>query len=66
MSGLRLLQDHLNSLESFLLVIELSANHIVEMLTVLSSLVSQIIEHLFGAEVLTSDFLGVHESLANG
>ena len=36
------------------------------MLTVLTCLVAQVVEHLFGAEVLTGDLLGVHEALTHG
>ena len=66
MGGLRLGQDHLDTLQSLLLVVELSSDHIIEMLTILPRLVPQIIEHLLGAKVLTSDFLGVHKALSDG
>ena len=36
------------------------------MITVLSGLIAEIVEHLLGSEVLTSNLLGVHETLANG
>ena len=60
MGGLRLLKDHFDSLETLLLVVELSANHIVKMLTVLSRFIPQVVEHLLRSKVLTSNFLGVH------
>ena len=53
-------------MEALLLVIKLSADHIIEVITVLSGLISQIIKHLLGSEVLTSNLLGVHEALADG
>ena len=36
------------------------------MITVLSGLISQIVEHLLGSEVLASNFLGIHEALTDG
>ena len=53
-------------MEALLLVIQLSADHIIEVITVLSGLITEVVEHLLGAEVLTSDLLGVHEALADG
>ena len=35
------------------------------MLAVLSGLIAQVVEHLFRTKVLTSNFLGVHQSLAH-
>ena len=66
LSGLRFVEDHFNALEPIFFVGELTTNHIVEVLTVLSGLIAQVVEHLLGAQVLTSNFLGVHESLSGG
>ena len=63
--GLRLIQDHFDSLHAVLLVVELTSENVIEMLTVLSCFVAQIIEHLFRSEIITSDFLGVHETLTS-
>lgn len=53
-------------MKALLLIIELSTDHVVEMLTVLPGLISQVVEHLFGSKVLTGNFLSVHQALAHG
>ena len=63
--GDRLLQEHLDTLEAFFLIVELAPDHIIADFAVLSSLVAQVVEHLFGAEVLAGHLLCVHEALAN-
>ena len=65
MGGLRLGEDHFDPLQSLLLVVELSPDHIVEMLAVLPRLVPQVVQHLFGAEIFPGDLLGVHKSLSH-
>ena len=59
------MKKHFDSLETFLLVIEFTANNIIANFTVLSGFIAQIVEHLFRSEVLTRYFLGVHETLSN-
>ena len=61
-----LLQKHLDSLQSFSLVIELSADDLVVQLSVLSGLVSEIFEHLVRSKVLVVNLLSVHKSLLDG
>ena len=65
LSGLRLLKDHLNSLETLLFVIELTSEHIIQMFTVLTRLISQVVEHLLRAEILTSNLLSIHQALTD-
>jgi hypothetical protein len=49
LSGLGLLKEHLDSLEAFTFIVEFATDNIVTDFAVLPSLVSQIVEHLFGA-----------------
>lgn len=51
-------------MESVFFVGELTTDHIVEVFAVLSGLIAKVVEHLFGTQVLTSNFLGVHQSLS--
>lgn len=58
-----LLEDHFETLKSLFFVLELTANDLVVDFSVLTSLVSQVVEHLLWAQVIPSDFLCVHEAL---
>ena len=64
MSGLRLLEDHLYSLESLLFVSQLSSNDVIVDLSVLTSFVPEVIEHLFWSHIVSVNFLNVHETLS--
>ena len=65
MGSLRLLEDQLDSLESLLLILELSANDIVVDLSVLAGLVAEVVQHLLWGEIIPVDLLDVHESLSH-
>lgn len=65
LGGNRFLEQHLDALEAFLFVVELAPDHIIADFAVLSRLVAQVVEHLFGTQVLPGHFLGVHEALSN-
>ena len=58
-----LLEDHFETLKSLFFVLELTANDLVVDFSVLTSLVSQVVEHLLWAQVISGDFLCVHEAL---
>lgn len=60
-----LLEEHFNPLESFLLVVELTADNFVAQLSVCSGLAAQVVQHLLGTEILPCYLLGVHQSLAD-
>ena len=60
-----LIKDHFNSLETVFLVSELPSQVVIKMLAVLSGLIAQVVEHLLGPKVLTSNFLCVHQSLTH-
>jgi hypothetical protein len=60
-----LLQEHLNPLEALTLVSEFTSNDIIAHLAVLARLILQIVKHLLGAEVVSSNLLSVHVLLAN-
>ena len=61
-----LLKKHLDSLESFSLVIKLSSQNLVVKFSVLSCLVSKVFQHLVRAKVLARHLLDVHHSLLDG
>jgi len=61
-----LLEKHLDSLESFSLIIELSSKNFVVELSVLSCLISKVLEHLVRAKVLARHLLDVHHTLLDG
>jgi hypothetical protein len=63
LGSLRLCENHLDALIALFFVVELSFKSVSEVITVLAGLVTEVVQHLLGAEVLTSDFLGVHEAL---
>jgi hypothetical protein len=65
LGGNRLLQEHLDPLEAFFLIVELASNHIIADFAVLSRLVPQVVQHLFRAEVLPGHLLCVHKPLPN-
>lgn len=65
LGGNWLLEEHLDALEAFFLIVELASNHIIADFAVLSRLVAKVVEHLLGAEVLTGHLLGVHEALSD-
>ena len=64
MSGLRLLKDHLNSLESLLFVGELSPNDVIVDFSVLAGFVPEVVEHLFWSHIVSVNFLNVHKTLS--
>ena len=66
LGGLRLVEDHLDTLVPLLFVVELSREHVVEVFTVLARLIAEVVQHLLRAQVLASNLLGVHEALPNG
>jgi len=63
LGSLGLSENHLDALISLLFVVELSFESIGEVITVLAGFVTEVVQHLLGPEVLTSDFLGVHKAL---
>jgi len=58
-------QNHLNTLETILLVLELAPNNFVVNLSVLTSLITQIVKHLLWTKVFARQLLCVHESLTH-
>ena len=52
-------------MEAFFFVVEFAADHVIADFAVLSCLVAQVVQHLFGTQVLTGHFLGVHEALSH-
>ena len=52
-------------MESLLLVGELSTDDVVVNLSVLAGLVTEIVEHLLGGQIIPVDFLHVHKSLSH-
>jgi hypothetical protein len=64
LSGHRLLEEDVDLVESFLLIIELSTENIISNLAVGLDFQFQVVQHLLGADVLTRLFLDVHEALA--
>ena len=60
----RLLEQHLDALEAFLLIVQFTPDHIIADFAVLSRLVPQVVEHLLGAQVLSGHFLRIHETLS--
>ena len=62
---LRLLQQHLNALESLTLIIEFPSQNIIADFTILPRFISQIVQHLFWSEILAGNFLCIHQSLSH-
>lgn len=60
----RLLEEDVDLVESFLLIVELSANNIISKLAVGPDFLLQVVQHLLGADILTRLFLDVHKALA--
>jgi hypothetical protein len=59
------LEQHLDSLETLLLVVQFTPNDIIANFTVFTALSSQVAKHLFWAKVFPCNFLGVVEALSD-
>ena len=66
LSGHGLLKEDLDLVESFLLIIELSADNIIADLAVGADFLFQVVQHLLGADVLARLLLDIHQALAGG
>ena len=58
------MENHLYSLESLLFVGQLSSNNVIVDLSVLTSFVPKVVEHLFWSHIVSVNFLNVHETLS--
>ena len=57
------MKDHFNSLETFLLILKLTAKDVVAKFTITSGLVSQVIKHAIWSHVIAVHLADIHESL---
>ena len=59
------LEQHFDSLQTLLLIVQLAANHLIAQFSVGACLAAQVVQHLLWTVVLSRCFLRVHESLAD-